>query len=323
MGEIVVGKGREWGLSPAEFFNLTDVPPEIEWLANIQNPNTRAAYQHDVVEFRRFVGIKRLVEFRTVARAHVIAWREHLENKKDAPATVRRKLAALSSLFAYLSEHNAVLHNPVDGVKRPKVSRGEGATPALSDEQARALLNAPVGDSLKAKRDRAILATLLYHGLRREELCKLKVKDLQRRDGVLQFRVQGKGGKVRYIPVGMKAQRLITEYLEAAGHKEKVEEPLFRPVRNHVTGELNKPLHPGSVYQEIVLRYGRGVGITEDVRGFCVHSLRATAATSALAHGADIAKVQEWLGHANVSTTRIYDRRRWRPEESPTFRVEY
>jgi len=77
------------------------------------------------------------------------------------------------------------------------------------------------------------------------------------------------------------------------------------------------------VTEPIVRRYGQEVGITTDVRGFCVHSLRATAATNALAHGADIAKVQEWLGHADISTTRMYDRRRWRPEESPTFKVEY
>ena len=53
------------------------------------------------------------------------------------------------------------------------------------------------------------------------------------------------------------------------------------------------------------------------------HSLRATAATNALDHEADIAKVQEWLGHANISTTRIYDHRRTRPEDSPTFKVAY
>jgi integrase len=105
--------------------------------------------------------------------------------------------------------------------------------------------------------------------------------------------------------------------------EEDLEGPLFRPVQNRVTGQLNKPLHPVSVYQDIVKRYGKEVRITEDVRGFCVHSLRATAATNALAHGADIAKVQEWLGHADISTTRMYDRRRWRPEESPTFKVEY
>jgi integrase/recombinase XerD len=59
------------------------------------------------------------------------------------------------------------------------------------------------------------------------------------------------------------------------------------------------------------------------VNGLCVHSLRAMAATNALTHEADIAKDQEWLGHANVSTTRLYDRRKTRPEDSPTFRVRY
>jgi site-specific recombinase XerD len=185
------------------------------------------------------------------------------------------------------------------------------------------LLEAPPADTLKGKRDRAILATLLYHGLRREELCKLRVRDLQQREGVLHFRVHGKGDKVRYIPVGLKAQRLITEYLEASTHKEDLDGALFRPVKNNITKVLAKHLHPASVYQEIVRHYGAMVGITADVHGFCVHALRATAATNALAHNADIAKVQEWLGHANIATTRLYDRRQSRPEESPTFKVEY
>ena len=54
-----------------------------------------------------------------------------------------------------------------------------------------------------------------------------------------------------------------------------------------------------------------------------MHALRATAATNALEHEADIAKVQEWLGHANIATTRLYDRRKNRPEDSPTFKVSY
>ena len=59
--------------------------------------------------------------------------------------------------------------------------------------------------------------------------------------------------------------------------------------------------------------------------GFTIgaHALRATAATNALDHQADIAKVQEWLGHANIATTRIYDHRKTRPEDSPTFKVNY
>jgi integrase/recombinase XerD len=185
------------------------------------------------------------------------------------------------------------------------------------------LLEAPSADTLKGKRDRAILATLLYHGMRREELCKLRVRDLQQREGVLHFRVHGKGDKIRYIPVGLKTQRLITEYLEEAKHKDDLDGALFRPVKNNISKTLAKHLHPASVYQEIVRHYGALVGINADVHGFCVHSLRATAATNALAHNADISKVQEWLGHANIATTRLYDRRQSRPEESPTFKVEY
>ncbi|AJE23557.1 site-specific recombinase, phage integrase family (plasmid) [Azotobacter chroococcum NCIMB 8003] len=62
---------------------------------------------------------------------------------------------------------------------------------------------------------------------------------------------------------------------------------------------------------------------TDLVEGLGVHGLRATAATNALEHEADIAKVQQWLGHANISTTRLYDRRHMRAEDSPTFKVRY
>ena len=98
--------------------------------------------------------------------------------------------------------------------------------------------------------------------------------------------------------------------------------PLFRPVRNNRTGELERPLNPNSIYRNIVRKYGQATGLNVEVN-LCVHSMRATAATNALSHEADIAKVQELLGHANVSTTRLYDRRKTRPEDSPTFRVRY
>lgn len=94
---------------------------------------------------------------------------------------------------------------------------------------------------------------------------------------------------------------------------------LFRPVKNPSGGnELDKPLTPDSIYK-CVQNHAAVIGLK--VPGFCVHALRATAATNALDHEADIAKVQVWLGHANISTTRLFDRRKMRPEDSPTFRV--
>jgi site-specific recombinase XerD len=310
-------------LTAPEFQGLAEVPPALEWFANLDNPRTRRAYERDVRDFMGFSGIRAPEEFRTVTRAHLIAWRKDLERRVLANATIRRKLSALSSLFQYLCEKNAVAHNPVDGVKRPTAHVSEGATPALSDAQARTLLSAPREDTLKGKRERAILATLLYHGLRRAELCQLKIKDLHQREGVAHFRVEGKRDKIRFIPAAPVALRLIGEYVAASGHIEDLHGPLFRPVRNNCTGTLAKPLHPESVYQNIVRHYGKLTGITLDVHGFCVHSLRATAATNALSHQADIARVQAWLGHANNATTRIYDKRQQRPEDSPTYKVEY
>ena len=309
-------------LTAERFRRLAQVPPEAQWFANLDSAHTRRAYQNDLRSFMAFVGIVKPEEFRAVTRGHVLGWRADLEKQGLAGSTIRRKLAALSSLYDYLCDANAVTHSPVRGVKRPKVESYEGKTPALGDVQVRQLLDAPPTDTLKGKRDRAILSVLLYHALRREELTKLLVKDFsQERRGVPHLRVQGKGGKLRYIPAHPNTLRLVAEYLAASGHGQESDGPLFRRVRAPGAGALASALTPGSVYADVVVRYMDQVGISGDNMG--PHALRATAATSALEHQADIAKVQEWLGHASISTTRIYDRRGSRPEDSPTFKVSY
>ena len=232
--------------------------------------------------------------------------------------TIWHRLAALSSLFEYLCNKNAVTHNPVKGIKRPSVEGYEGKTPAIGDHQARGLLDAPNSESLKGKRDRAILATLLYHALRREELCKLLIKDFKHeRRGVVHLKVSGKGGKTRYIPLHPAADGLIQDYLEALGHGADLTGSLFRPIRNNRTSTMNKAITPDMVYK-LVRAYSAALSFE-----IGAHALRATAATNALDHQADIAKVLEWLGHANIATTRIYGHRKTRPEDSPTFKVCY
>jgi len=124
----------------------------------------------DVGAFMRFVGIKRPEEFRAVTRAHVIAWRKVLEHRKLAPATIRRKMSALADLYNYLCD-DAVPHNPVNGVERPTEGANEGKTPALSDDQATALLTAPPPHTLEGN---------------------LRVKDYSERRGVKDFCVHGK-----------------------------------------------------------------------------------------------------------------------------------
>jgi len=177
---------------------------------------------------------------------------------------------------------------------------------------------APPEKSLKGIRDRAILATLLYHALRREELCKLTVRDfMHERGGVRHLRISGKGEKARHVPLHGIARDLIEEYLQKSGHAGNDKGALFRPMRNAHEGGRGKAITPDGVFK-LVRQHSAVLGFE-----IGAHALRATAATNALNHQADIAKVQEWLGHANIATTRLYDHRKTRPEDSPTFKVSY
>ncbi|RMV89203.1 hypothetical protein ALP02_200097 [Pseudomonas coronafaciens pv. garcae] len=101
--------------------------------------------------------------------------------------------------------------------------------------------------------------------------------------------------------------------------------PLFIPLRGKLTGTCTctgtgTGITANGIYT-VVTAYAKKAEI--EVDGLGVHGLRATAATNALEHEADIAKVQLCLGHANISTTKIYDRRENRPEDSPTYKVKY
>ena len=188
------------------------MPPEVERFANIANRHTRRAYETAVKDFMHFVGIRRPEEFRIVTCAHIIAWRDELARRGLGGSTIRHRLASLASLFEYLCDKNAVTHNPAKGVERPKSESDEGKTPAIADHQARKLLEAPQGDDIRGKRDRAILSTLLFHALRREELCQLKVRDFRHtRKGVPHLKVSGKGGKTRYVPLHTATKCLIDD----------------------------------------------------------------------------------------------------------------
>jgi integrase/recombinase XerD len=95
-------------LTRTQFEQLADVAPEDEWLANITNLKTRRAYREDVREFIGFTGLNDYMGLRSVVRSHIISWRKDMERRSLAPSSIRRKLSALSSLFDYLCERNAV-----------------------------------------------------------------------------------------------------------------------------------------------------------------------------------------------------------------------
>ena len=130
----------------------------------------RKGYLRDVGEFMAFCGFEDPWQLWETAPEQVAAWRDVLLARPLSAATVRRKLAVLSSLYGELVAAGATRRNPLDGVKRPDEQADARLAPALTGRQARGLLDAPPADTLKGLRDRAMPAVLLYHGLTRREL---------------------------------------------------------------------------------------------------------------------------------------------------------
>jgi integrase/recombinase XerD len=102
MADLVITNNR--ALTAKEFQGLAEVPPEVEWFANLTNKETRRAYENALKDFMNFTGIQNPEEFRIVTRAHIIAWREDLLSRSLSSMSIRHRLSSLSSLFEYLCE---------------------------------------------------------------------------------------------------------------------------------------------------------------------------------------------------------------------------
>lgn len=301
---------------------IAEIPEEEVWLAGLKSAHSRRAYRNDVRHFMAVLGITSRNELRQVTHKHVTAWDHYmreLEEPQPSPATIRRRLSALSSLFKHLIKHTDVKVNPVREITRPPADT-EGQTPAFAKKEARAVLDAPPEDTLAGLRDRAILSVGLQAGLRREEIAGLKVKSLHTTRGFDALRVLGKRKKKRVVLINPQTAQRIRAYVEQGGHADDVNGPLFRPVKNN-QNKTNARRHlSANSIANVAKKYANQIGKT---RGYAAHSMRATWVTAALDNGADIVDVQKDAGHSDVSTTRRYDRRGKNPEKSAAFFATY
>ena len=269
----------------------------------------------------RTLGVTTPEQLRHIDHRAVIAWERIMREEQGAAAsTVRRRLAALSSLFKHLIRHGAAGKNPVVDVARPAINRAEGSTAAFSKAQARKLLDAPSAGTVAGLRDRAILAVGLHVGFRRAEIAALRVGDLHQNRGFDALRVTRKGGRREALAIHPQAAQRLRAYLDLAGHGGDHDGPLFRPLRGNA-----KPLHPAGrmdpdAIDRVVRKYVAGIGLA---RGYSAHSMRATFITTALENGAQLEDVQKAAGHRDPSTTKLYDRRGYNPEKAASFFATY
>ena len=129
---------------------------------------------------------------------------------------------------------------------------------------------------------------------------------------------------MRIVAVHRETEERIADYLAEAGHGGDEAAPLFRPVANNRGGgRLDRALDPSSVYRNVVCHYASRSGLAEEVKGLRAHSLRATAASTALRAGARPEAVRDWLGHASLAATALYYRFPASEGTSPGLRISY
>ena len=311
-------------IRPGQLASLNDlaaIPEEEVWLASQKSARTRRAYKQDVAHFMKTLGITTPDQLRQVDHRAVIAWERIMREEEGAAAsTVRRRLAALSSLFKHLVRHGAASRNPVVDVARPSINREEGSTAAFSKAEARKLLDAPSLDTVAGLRDRAILSVGLQVGLRRAEIAGLTVGDLHQNRGYDALRLTRKGGRRDALAINPQAAARIRAYLEKAGHGGEHDGPMFRPLRGNAKAhDPAGQLDPDAI-DRLVRKYVAAIGLA---RGYSAHSMRATFITTALENGAQLEDVQKAAGHRDPSTTKLYDRRGYNPEKAASFFATY
>jgi integrase/recombinase XerD len=211
-------------------------------------------------------------------------------------STQRNRLGILKDFFRWITRQNVILHNPASELELPRMEK-RLPQEALSVTEVEKLLAIPDVTDPLGVRDRAMLELFYSCGLRRTELCRLELADLNPERRTLHVRL-GKGKKDRMTPVGVRAIQWIERYLK------EVRPRLCLDTRTQALfltgyGEAFNP----DVVSRMVSAWLKQAGLK---RKGCCHVLRHTCATLMLENGADIRFIQQLLGHEKLDTTAIY-----------------
>lgn len=279
----------------------TRMEPYLEML-RVRNyaPATIKGCTHILRRFFAHLQTVGVDDLRAVNQDTIEAYQRELLRRRDAN-TVRSHMATLRGFFAHLETTGEILLNPTADVRLPKWERRLPKR-ILKPSEVRRLLNAP-DQTPKGLRDRAMMELFYSSGIRREEMARLAVQDVDIKNGFV--RVQGKGGKDRVVPVGQSACDALKRYLKEARavwlkaprNPGWTDALWLSPIQPH------PPIHREAVGL-ILMRYAKRVlG-----RNVSPHVWRHSYATHLVANGANILYVQRLLGHTRLKTTEIYTR---------------
>jgi integrase/recombinase XerD len=258
------------------------------------SPRTVDAYRRDVERLARFMEVRGVNRPADVTAGDLREFVYHLKDLGLQPSSIRRNVSATRTYFGHLLAEGHIVADPTDRVELPRTWRRLPGV--LSREEVTGIMEAPDPADRLFWRDKALLEFAYASGVRVGELIGLKVRDVDLQEGLAL--VFGKGSRERLVPIGRAALQALVVYLREtrpALARNRAEGVVFLNARG-------TPLTRMGVWK-ILRKHVRRAGVTRRVTP---HTLRHSFATHLLEGGADLASVQEMLGHADIATTQIY-----------------
>ena len=260
--------------------------------------NTVQAYITDLRGFADFCDDNNINNVNSISREVILDFLgDRQDNHCEVASTLARKLISIKLFFRFLLQEQLLDRDPTEIMESPRLwSYLPGFLSTAEVDSLLAAFPAQSKEPLQ-QRNRAILETIYASGLRVSEAAHLKVSDVNFEDATL--RINGKGNKVRIVPIGKTALAILRYYIlnsrkELLNGKGNTAE-LFLSVRG-------KPLNREWIWA-IVKEAAVLAGIDRDIYP---HMLRHSFASHLLANGADLRVIQEMLGHSDLRTTEIY-----------------
>jgi site-specific recombinase XerD len=302
---LIADAGAQVGWRYVEFFT-----------ANINNPHTRRAYARACARFFAWCE-QRGMTLAAIRPFDVAAWVNELQATHGAPG-VKQQLAAVRMLFDWLITGQVVPFNPASAVRGPKYVVKTGKTPVLDGAEWRRLIDSIPTNTVRALRDRALIATLTYSFARITAALHMKVEDLRPQGAGWQVQLHEKGGKQHAMPCHHALAEQLRAYIDAAGIANDRKGFLFRTSPGHNAMVLTEqPMVQADAWR-MIRRRAVAAGIHAPIGS---HTFRATGITAYLGNGGTLEHAQSMAAHESPRTTKLYDRTKERLTQDEVERI--
>lgn len=283
------------------------------------SPDTAATYKSGMRQFEAWARDRYAIGAE-LGNDAIKEWLATLRKNGRSVKSISVYLSGVRAFFLWMVEQKMIVADPTAGIKAGKRINGDRRRhkrDALSAEEVSRLLNL----ASLSKRDRALIHLMLYTAARGVEMHRATIEDIRTEGGAMLLYVQGKGQQEKepLLIAGKPARDALMDYLAElaqSGHKSGAlfaTERKFKGIRRAVSRRR---------LRELVKDAMTKAGIVGDYVK-CAHSLRHTAATTALANGADIRQVQRMLRHSDIGTTEIYVHEKSRIEGAAERFISY